>query len=322
VNRREFLAAPLALAACAAPAPRGEAGPDGWAGAERNHIVDALQAEHQVDVRSRADLDAALALGERPKLLRVHGRIDLSQGRGAADFVDPAFDFDAYCRAYAPQAWGRRALSGPLEEARKRSASRQATAVVVRIPPRTAIVGATPDAGFADGALMVERTHDVALRNLSFDGVRDHFPAWDPLDGREGEWNSEYDAISLRQRRRVWVDHCSFKSLHPARERSLRADLRDQRRPAGHHARERPGDRVVVRFSAHDKTMLIGGATATRADEGHLRVTLAPQPVGGLRRAHAAGAIRPSARRRTTCSCATTRRASATRSGSGAAAAS
>jgi pectate lyase len=265
VKRREFLATPLALAACAAPVPRDTPGPDGWAAAE---------GEHRVDVRGRADLDAALALGDRPKLLRVHGRIDLSQGRGAQQFADPAFDFDAYCRAYSPQAWGRKALTGPLEEARKRSASRQSAAVVVKIPPRTAIVGATPDAGFRDGALMVERTHDVALRNLHFDGVRDHFPAWDPLDGREGEWNSEYDAISLRRADRIWVDHCSFRSLHPARERIFGRIFETN---DGLLDITVESDLVTVswcRFSSHDKTMLIGGSDRHEADEGHLRVSL------------------------------------------------
>ena len=107
MNRREFLVAPLALTACATLSPR--AGPDGWAGAEgAADIGSALGAQRILDIRSRADLDEAMRLGDAPKLLRVHGVIDLAGGRGAADFADPRFDFDAYCREYSPQAWRAR----------------------------------------------------------------------------------------------------------------------------------------------------------------------------------------------------------------------
>ena len=270
MNRREFLAAPLALAACASLEPR--AAPDGWAAAEGG--VQVARDARRLDVRTRADLDAAMRLGDTPKLLRIHGRVDLAEGRGAADFADPGFDFDAYCKAYLPGAWGRRAPAGPLEEARKRSAARQSAAVTVRVPPRTAIVGATRDAGFADGALVLERAHGAVLRNLHFHGVRDHFPAWDPMDGREGEWNSEYDAVSVKRTRNAWVDHCTFRSRHPARERIFGRLFETN---DGLLDITLESDLVTVswcRFSDHDKTMLIGGSDRHEGDEGKLRVTL------------------------------------------------
>ena len=273
MKRREFLATPLALAACATLQPR--AGPSGWAGVEgAEAIAGALAAERAFDIRSRSDLDEALRLGDQPKVLRVHGVIDLSAGRGAADFADPAFDFDAYCRAYSPQAWGRRALTGPLEEARKRSSARQSARVTVLVPPRTAIVGATPDAAFADGTVIVERALGVALRNLRFHGVRDHFPAWDPLDGAEGEWNAQYDALSLRGGRSVWVDHCTFESRYPPKSRIFGRPFETN---DGLLDITLASDRVTVswcHFARHDKTMLIGGSDRHEADEGYLRVTL------------------------------------------------
>ena len=249
-------------------------GPDGWAGTDAAAIVQALGAMRAIDVRSRTDLDSALRLGEEPKVLRVHGVLDLSGGRGAADFADPGFDFEAYRRTYSPQAWGRRALSGPLEAARKRSSAGQSAAVTVRVPPFTAIVGATPDAGFVDGALMVENVGAVALRNLHFHGVRDHFPAWDPLDGREGEWNSAYDALSLRQGRGVWIDHCAFESRYPPKDKVFgRAfETNDGLLDITHAS-----DLVTVswcRFARHGKTMLVGGSDRHEGDEGSLRVTL------------------------------------------------
>ena len=272
MKRRAFLAAPLVLAACAAV--RAREGPSGWAAIEGADLVGEVEPGARLDVRSRADLDAAMRLGDKPKLLRVHGRIDVADGRGAAAFSDAAFDFDAYRHAYAPQSWGRRAPGGPLEEARKRSAGRQAAAVIVRIPPRTAIVGASPGAGFANGTLLVERVEGVVLRNLRFHGVRDHFPRWDPLDGAGGEWNSSYDALSLVGGRRVWVDHCDFESDYPPRERIFGRPFETN---DGLLDITRASDLVTVswcRFARHDKTMLIGGNDGHEGDEGHLRVTL------------------------------------------------
>ena len=272
MNRRGFLATPLALAACALPQAR--AGADGWAAIEGADLVGPVEALARFDVRTRADLDQALRLGDRPKLLRIHGRIDLAAGRGLKDFADPAFDFEAYRREYSPDKWGRRALAGPLEEARKRSAARQAGAVTLRVPPRTEIVGVTADAGFADGMLLVERAEGIVLRNLRFHGVRDHFPAWDPLDGAEGEWNSSYDAVSLVRARRVWVDHCEFESAHPPRERVFGRLFETN---DGLMDITRQSDLVTVswcRFARHDKTMLIGGSDRHEDDEGFLRVTL------------------------------------------------
>src|SRR5262245_41027378 len=112
MRRREFLVVPLALAACAtAAAPRRLSG---WAALDEGWpIAEAVRPEHRIDVRSRTELVAAMRLGAVPKLLRIHGRIDLSGGLGEKDFADRDFDFDAYRRAYAPEVWGRRPLSGP-----------------------------------------------------------------------------------------------------------------------------------------------------------------------------------------------------------------
>jgi len=257
------------------PGARDDEAADGWAALEGGTPFAAgVAREHHIDIHTRADLDAALRLGATPKLLRVHGRIDLAAGRGAAAFADPAFDFDAYCRAYAPASWGRRAPAGALEEARQRSSRAQAAAVVVNLPPHTTLVGATPDAGFIGGALMLEGTHHVVLRGLHLHGVMDHFPAWDPLDGTHGEWNSEYDAVALRRSHHVWVHHCRFESAFPARAQALGRLLQHN---DGLLDITRASDLITVswcRFSGHDKTMLIGGGDGHTEDIGRLRVSV------------------------------------------------
>lgn len=273
LTRRTALASPLWLAACATPAP--PAGVQGWAAVEGGTRGGAdATPEHRLDIRSRAELDAALKLGDTPKLLRIRGRIDLSDGHGEAAFRDPALDLAAYNATYAPEAWGRRAPAGPLEEARRRSAAKQAAAITLRLPPRTTLVGATPDAGFANGMLLMDGTHDIVIRGLHFAPVLDHFPGWDPLDGPQGNWNSDYDTVSLRRSHHVWVDHCSFSSAGIDKPLVLG---RPFERTDGLLDITRMSDLVTVswcRFAHHDKTMLVGSSDNQPEDEGRLRVTL------------------------------------------------
>ncbi len=274
MKRRALLLSPLGLAACATPASA-PPGVQGWAATEGGTRGGAdAKPEHRLDIRSRAGLDAALALGNTPKLLRIHGRIDLASGQGEAAFRDPGFDLDAYAAAYAPATWGRRPPTGPLEEARQRCAARQAAAVTLRLPPRTTLTGATPDAGFAKGMLLLDGVHDIVIRHLRFHPVLDHFPGWDPEDGTQGAWNSDYDTVSLRRSRHVWVDHCSFGTAGIAKPLRLG---RPFEQTDGLLDITRQSDLVTVswcHFAHHDKTMLIGSSDNQAEDAGRLRVTL------------------------------------------------
>jgi len=39
------------------------------------------------------------------------------------------------------------------------------------------------------------------------------FPEWSPRDGVTGNWNSQYDAISVRNATHVWIDHNRFADV-------------------------------------------------------------------------------------------------------------
>ncbi len=227
-------------------------------------------------IRNRAQLDAALrALGSQPKILAIAATIEL--GGPAEAFRDPVYDQAAYEAAYDPKVWGRRDPEGPLEEARKRSSQNQAKVVIVRIPSNTTLVGVTPDAGFHGGMLLLREVENVIVRNLRFSDAYDHFPAWDPLDGALGEWNSEYDTLSLRNARRVWVDHCEFDDGSRPDHQERTVFGRGQQRHDGLLDITHASDLVTVswnRFVGHDKTMLIGGSDKHTGDAGALRVTL------------------------------------------------
>ena len=255
---------------------RGPAQPLGWAGVGATTGGAAARPEHVFDVHDRAALNRALALGDTPKLIRLHAFIDLCPG-GVEAFRDPAFDADAFDRAYDPATWGRDDPSGPLEEARKRSARRQAAVSTVRVPSNTTLVGAAPGAGFQHGMVLLERVSNIVIRDLRFSDAYDLFPAWEPRDNGHGEWNSEYDTLSLRTAERVWVDHCHFDDgQRPDRLEPIRLGQRVQ-----HHDGlldiTNQSDLVTVswcRFQGHDKTMLIGSSDSKTADDGKLRVTL------------------------------------------------
>ena len=77
-----------------------------------------------------------------------------------------------------------------------------------------------------------------------------------------------------RDGRRVWVDHCTFRSAHPPVERVFDRIFETN---DGLLDITRAADLVTVswcRFSKHDMTMLIGGSDRHADDEPHLRVTL------------------------------------------------
>lgn len=256
---------------------------DGWAAAEGGTRGGADAAPGDVlDVRDRAGLVAALAPHARPRIVRVHGRIDLASdatGRtlGFDDFRDPDFDLEAYARAFDVATWGRRAPAGPLEQARQRSAKRQAAHVVLRVPSRTTLVGVGADAALVGGMLFLENVDNVILRNLRFADAYDHFPEWDPLDGEHGEWNSDYDNVSLRGATHVWVDHCSFDDgdRPDASARTLLG--RRMQHHDGLLDMTRGSNWVTVSWNHlrhHDKTSLVGGSDGHAAsDAGRLNVS-------------------------------------------------
>jgi pectate lyase len=274
LTRRELLAL-AALPGCAA-LPTADERPLGWAAVGHTTGGAGARPEHILDIRDRAGLDAALRLGDTPKILRIHTMIDLGPG-DAEQWRDPAFDAAAFDRAFDPATWGRGDPAGPLEDARARSAKRQAKAIVVRLPSNTTVMGAVPGAGFRHGTLLLDKVSNIVLRDLRLHDAYDHFPEWEPRDNGHGEWNSAYDPVSLTGAERVWVHHCHLDDGdRPDHLAATRLG-----RPVQHHDGlldiTLGSDLVTVswcRFQSHDKTMLIGGDDKHSSDDGKLRVTL------------------------------------------------
>ncbi len=259
---------------------------DGW-GSEGQGTTGGAHASaaHVHEVHDRAQLAAALRSrpgdGNPPRIVKVFGRIDLSvddDGRplGFEDYRDPDFDPAAFERAYDPATWGRKPPEGPLEQARQRSARRQAERVQLRVPSNTTVVGIGADAHLVNGGLLLENVDNVIVRHLRISDAYDHFPAWDPTDNAGGEWNSEYDTLALRNASHVWVDHCTFDDG----DRPDAAEPVKLGRRVQHHDGlldiTRQSSFVTVswnHFRGHDKTSLVGSSDKAEADEGRLKLS-------------------------------------------------
>ncbi|MFI6240204.1 polysaccharide lyase family 1 protein [Micromonospora sp. NPDC050795] len=262
---------------------------DGWAADGPGTTGgSAATPERTRVVHSRAEPVAALggdnagnAADATPKLIYVDGAIDSFEGPGGAplncaDLADPGYRLDAYLAAYDPAVWGRVPPSGPLEEARVRSVTNQTRQTQINVGPNTTIVGLR-GARLTGLTLMIDRASNVIVRNLTLVDARDCFPAWSPTDGEAGNWNSQYDQISVRRSENVWVDHNTFTD----------GDNPDSAQPVyfGRPYQVHDGSLDVThtaslvtaswnRFTGRDKLLLIGSSNTVGPDVGRLRFTV------------------------------------------------
>ncbi|WP_117208220.1 pectate lyase family protein [Allorhizocola rhizosphaerae] len=244
---------------------------DGWA-ASGAGTTGGSAAATITTVQTRDQLAAAVA-GDSPKIVLVKGVIE---GPACDGLADPAYSLEAFLAAYDPAVWGRVNPSGPLEEARLRSVANQKALTEIKVGPNTTIVGAR-GATLKRLTLMIDRAPNVIVRNLNLQDAADCFPRWSPTDGSTGNWNSEYDLISVRRSTNVWIDHCTFSD----------GDNPDSNQPV-HFGRPyqvhdgalditHTANLVTVSwnvFTNHDKTMLIGSSDTVGPDVGLLNVTL------------------------------------------------
>ncbi|HEU4328873.1 MAG TPA: pectinesterase family protein [Roseiflexaceae bacterium] len=258
---------------------------DGWAASGAGTTGGAAAAADRVFVVSnRQQLVAALANADpTPKIIYVRGTIDgnvddAGQPLTCDSYAAPGYSLAAYLAAYDPAVWGRSARpSGPLEDARVASQRAQAARIRIKVGSNTTLVGLGADATVQGINLDVNQVSNVIIRNITFQDAFDCFPQWDPTDGSTGNWNSQYDTVSLTAATNVWVDHNAFND----------GDNPDSAQPVyfgrpyqvhdGALDITRGSDLVTVswnHFSDHDKVMLIGSTDSPTYDVGKLRVTL------------------------------------------------
>ena len=256
---------------------------DGWAAAAGGTTGGSkADAAHTKTVGDRQQLVAALEPSDpAPRLIYVSGTIDgnsddANKPLRCDDYATAGYTLDAYLKAYDPVTFGRtKRPSGPLEDARAASQKKQAARVQIKVPPNTTIVGRA--GARIVGVNLIVETDNVIIRDLTFADAFDCFPQWDPTDGAQGNWNSQYDNISLNGATHVWIDHNAFgDGDHPDAKQPMYLG-RPYQIHDGAIDIAKAADLVTVswnRFADHDKLMLIGSSDTAPADVGKLSVTI------------------------------------------------
>ena len=283
-------AAPTVTAAALALARQTLPAGDGWGSAGTGTTGGSVAAPADIRVATdRSSLIAALGgdnvanrTNATPKIVFIAGRIDANTDDAGnplscENYADPEYDLAAYLAAYDPATWGRVAPSGPLEDARVRSARNQTDRIRINVGPNTTIIGLGRTGKLTGANLILDRVSNVIVRNLSLEDAYDCFPAWTPTDGAEGNWNSLHDTLTLTAATNVWVDHNTFtdganqdatQPVYFGRPYQVHDGLFDIIRGS---------DYVTASWNnlfEHDKTMLIGSTNTPGVDVGKLRVTL------------------------------------------------
>ncbi|HEY0957484.1 MAG TPA: hypothetical protein VGE36_22225 [Roseateles sp.] len=194
-------------------------------------------------VANRQQLLTALANGgSLPKIVKVVGRIDMSEGQPFASRADQ----------------DQRAL--------------------VRLPSNTTLIGAGPGAGLVNGRIEIIGVANVIVRNLHIAAPCDVAPVWDPTDGVTGAWNAAYDAISIQGAERVWIDRNTITDAPVTDDQLPIENGKLKQCHDGAIDITRGATYVTVSYNLidkHDKTMLIGHSDSYTADIGRLKVTIA-----------------------------------------------
>ncbi|MCY7854626.1 pectate lyase [Bacillus spizizenii] len=257
---------------------------DGW-GAYSTGTTGGSKASssHVYTVSNRNQLVSALGkdTNTTPKIIYIKGTIDMNvddnlKPLGLNDYKDPEYELDKYLKAYDPSTWGKKEPSGTLEEARARSQKNQKARVMVDIPANTTIVGSGTNAKIVGGNFQI-KSDNVIIRNIEFQDAYDYFPQWDPTDGSSGNWNSQYDNITINGGTHIWIDHCTFNDGSRPDSTSPKYFGRKYQHHDGQTDASNGANYITMSYNYyhdHDKSSIFGSSDSKTSDDGKLKITL------------------------------------------------
>lgn len=221
------------------------------------------------------------ALGNRkntePKILMIYGTIDFDTDNNGKslkmeDYMAKGYDFQKYLETHASKSSAPKSLKEDQEAKREQSQKNQSKSITVHVPANTSIIGI--ENAKLKGADLVLDSNNIIIRNIMFEPPYDYFPSWDPKDGKEGNWNSQYNSISIKGGTHIWIDHCHFQDGPETVEKyfNRKYEHRD-----GLIDISNQSDYITLSyniFENHNKAILIGNSDSKMTDEGKLNVTL------------------------------------------------
>ncbi|APH67667.1 MULTISPECIES: pectate lyase [Bacillus] len=257
---------------------------DGWGAYSTGTTGGSKASSSNVyTVSNRNQLVSALGkdTNTTPKIIYIKGTIDMNvddnlKPLGLNDYKDPEYDLDKYLKAYDPSTWGKKEPSGTLEEARARSQKNQKARVMVDIPANTTIVGSGTNAKIVGGNFQI-KSDNVIIRNIEFQDAYDYFPQWDPTDGSSGNWNSQYDNITINGGTHIWIDHCTFNDGSRPDSTSPKYFGRKYQHHDGQTDASNGANYITMSYNYyhdHDKSSIFGSSDSKTSDDGKLKITL------------------------------------------------
>jgi pectate lyase len=235
--------APLAVHAADAST---EAAPTtGWAsqnGGTTGGAAAAAAAIYKVSTPSQM-LAAIKAQGSNPKIIKLYGTIDMASADNGGAFT---------------------------------SVSDQKARNQVKLGSNTTLIGIGSTTKLVNANIVISSVQNVIVRNLNIVNPCDISPVWDPDDGDAGNWNSEYDGVTISGSKNVWVDHNVFTDAPVTDDTLATENGKLKQCHDGALDVKNGSDYVTVsnnRFELHQKNNLIGSSDSSTTDDGHLAVT-------------------------------------------------
>ncbi|MGV7208439.1 polysaccharide lyase family 1 protein [Oxalobacteraceae bacterium A2-2] len=246
--KHTLIAGAVALCACGqalADASTDKAPSTGWAGQNGGTSGGAAAASTAIyKINSASQLLAAIkAQGNNAKIIKLYGTIDMAAADNGGAFT---------------------------------SASDEAKRIQIKLGSNTTLIGIGSDTKLVNGNIVISGVQNVIVRNLNIVNPCSINPVWDPDDGDTGNWNSEYDGITVSNSKNVWIDHNVFTdapktdNLLPVENGKIK-ECHD-----GALDVKNGSDYVTIsnnRFELHEKNNLIGSSDSTTSDDGHLTIT-------------------------------------------------
>ncbi|MGX4594359.1 pectate lyase family protein [Leuconostoc sp. JNUCC 76] len=238
---------------------------------------------HIYTVSNRTDLMNALGNqnNQTAKIIYISGTIDMNIGSNgktltAADYANgTGYNFATYLNTYNPTKYGKKMPTGTQEIARDKAQKNQAKQIQYKVPSNTTIIG-TNNAKITGGNMVINGSN-VIVRNITFENAYDYFPQWDPTDGTSGNWNSQYDNLTVTGGSNVWVDHNQFSDGSQTDNKNGSYYGREYQHHDGLVDIVNGANNVTLSYNQlqnHDKSMNIGNSDSKTSDLGKLQVTM------------------------------------------------